>query len=215
MKRLILSLLFAIHSLFAWCQYSHNYIQNIQQIARVTFPDTPKMSTTKSGVIYTLKYNGLVYATSFGVANGLGDFVNPRPLDSFYNDGIKGITQDTSAKLIYKKVIVAEGVKGLEFECITNGINNNSYLFSREFFFNQRMVVQMIWFPHAVQRNDNRINTFFNTFKLSIKPSEIQQGTSAIIFSAIKYALIVIMVLAVIIALIVFLVRRSNSKITQ
>lgn len=216
MKRLILSLLLIIYSVTAWCQYPHSHIQDLQHVAQVTLPDTPTVRHTKRGLVYSTTYDGVIYTTSASVINtSFGDIIRGTPLDSIYMGAVKGITKSTGGTLIYKKDIVVQGVKGMEFE--TGAVENgtNFYLFYRIFYFNDKLLMQGMWFRETVQRNDNRINTFFDTFKLTINPADVKQGTGIIVFTAVKYALIIILALAVIIALIVFLARRSHSKTQQ
>ncbi|HEX3386253.1 MAG TPA: hypothetical protein VHS53_13730 [Mucilaginibacter sp.] len=213
MKRLILSLLLITYSIASWCQYPDKHIQDLQQVARVTLPDSPVVRHTKRGLVYTVSYDGLIYTASGAVIKqGLGDIIQSDPLDSIYVSAINGIVRTTNGKLLYKKDITEQGLKGMEFETSSVDSLAKYNLFYRIFYFNDKLVIQGIWCPQDVQRTDDRINTFFNTFKLTIKPGDIRQGTSVIIFSAVKYALIIVLALAVIVALIVFLARRSNSK---
>jgi len=216
MKGLLLSSLLIICSVTAWCQYPHNHIQDLQRVAQVTLPDTPTTRHTKRGVVYTVTYDSLIYtASGASIKQGLGDVIENSPLDSIYLGAIKGIVRSTNGSLIYQRNIVEQGLKGMEFETSSGNSGANYHLFYRIFYFNDELVMQGMWCPANVQRNDSRIKIFFDTFKLKIKPGDIKQGTGVIIFTAVKYALIVVLILAAIVALIVFLTRRSNSRATQ
>jgi len=210
MKRLLLSSILIICSVTAWCQYPHNHIQELQRVAQVTLPDTPIVRHTKRGLVYTVSYDSLIYtASGASIKQGLGDVIDNAPLDSVYKGAIKGIVRSTNGSLIYQRDITDQGLKGMEFETSSG----DYHLFYRMFYFNDELVMQGMWCPSNVQRNDGRIKTFFDTFKLKIKPGDIKQGTGVIIFAAVKYALIAVLVLAAIVALIVFLNRRSKANL--
>jgi hypothetical protein len=216
MKRLLLSSIFIICSVTAWCQYPHSHIQDLQHVAQVTLPDTPIVRHTKRGLVYTVSYDSLVYtASSASIKQGLGEVIDNSPLDSVYKGAIKGIVRSTGGSLVYQRDIIEQGLKGMEFETTSGNSGGNYHLFYRIFYFNDELVMQGMWCPSNVQRNDSRIKTFFDTFKLKIKPGDIKQGTGVIILAAVKYALISVLILAAIVALIVFLARRSNSRTTQ
>jgi hypothetical protein len=211
MKRLIFSTLLILSSVAAWCQYPHQYIQDLQHVAQVTLPDSPVVDSLKTNILYRVVNDKVIYVA--GCSRTVQSFRGT--INLVYTDAINDMIDVTNGTIVYKKDITEQGLKGIEIETRAAKSDTNYNLFFRVFYFNDVLITQGMVFPKEVQRTDNRINNFFSTFKLVIKPKDIRQNTSVSTLTVLKYVLIIVLVLAIIVALIVFLVRRSNSKTTQ
>jgi hypothetical protein len=211
MKTLTVSLLLITYSLTSWCQYPRQYIQNLQHVAQVTFPGPPTVDSLTTNLSYRLVNEKVMYIASCSrTKQNFGGTIN-----SVYDGAINDMTDVTHGTIVYKKDITEQGLQGIEVETHSTDSSKDFYLFFRIFYFNDVEITQGMMFPKEVQRSDSRINLYFSTFKLLIKPNYIRQNTSVSALAVLKYALMILLVLAAIIAFIVFLTRRSYSKQKQ
>jgi len=89
-------------------------------------------------------------------------------------------------------------------------------VFYRSFYYNRKLINEGIWFKQETQRNDERLNAFFSTFKFTGKARQSSLWTDkALIIKGVKYASIIILIITLIVGSIIFIVRRSSTKITK
>ena len=214
MKKSILALLTSLLTIAVYGQHKPSYIQDIGGTAILFFPSPPRVSTVDQGLSYEANYNGILYAaSSYNVKQGALDFLYTNFEDSFYRGVLIGFAKSIHGKILYKKDIVVGGVKGIEYE--GRGILDTTtyYVFYRSFYINKKLISQGIWFTQPVPRNDERLNSFFSTFKYTGKINHSSPWTDkTLIIKGIKYAFIIILIITLIIGSIIFVVKRPAKK---
>lgn len=93
-----------------------NFIQNLDSLCIVTFPDTPKVKSSGINTGYFIsnkKERYIAMVQTFDKAT-INDFKDQLP--SFYEGVIKGVleTSNTKGTLIYKKNIIMDGIQGID-----------------------------------------------------------------------------------------------------
>jgi len=193
----------------------HPFVQNLNDIATITFPDTPKANNIKGYTLYILKKNDLAYlAEASSIRQGLRDLLSPNGLDSTYNGFIQGFVSSSNGKLLYKKNTSSNGLNGIEFECLGSKNNRKFYSRNRLFFCNNILIDYSVLSADSVQSDDKRVSTFFNSFKLTIKKTQIRQDNFVELGYRAGKIIGVLLVLAVISSiggLIVFLIIKLTK----
>ena len=214
MRKIILALFTSIVTIAAYSQHKLNYVQNIANEAIVSFPDTPRITTHLTSVAYEVAYTDVIYsASSYGVEEGSVDFLYRNFASSLYRESIANFLKTIHGKLIYKKEITVDGVKGVEFECHSTQDTVGYYLYYRTFYYNKKLISEGMWFSQPVQRNDERLNSFFSTFKFTgrAKHNSVWSDKTLVI-KGVKYAFVIILIITLIIGSIIFIARRSSKK---
>ena len=214
MRKAILALFTSFLTISAYGQHTLRYLQNIANNAIIIFPDTPRITKGVTSIGYEVDYNDMIYAaSSYGVKEGSIDFFYRNFANSLYQQSIANFLKTIHGKLIYKKDVTVDGVKGVEFECHGNLDTTGYYLFYRFFYYDKKLITEGIWFKREAQRNDERLNAFFSTFKFTGKPRQSSPwADKALIIKGVKYASIIILIIILIVGSIIFIVRRSSTK---
>ena len=174
MKRLVPILLVALTPFFAFGQ--KGYQQDLNKIASITFPDTPKATVKNDETVYVLSDSGIVYlAIAAPVKKGLKDIFTKNVNDSLFNGVILGSLKTSNGKLIYKKPVEMNGLKGLEFGYEPEADSAKSYRYHQTFYVNGTLIFYGYWSKDSLQADDKGMRSFFNSFKLKIKPKDIIQ----------------------------------------
>jgi hypothetical protein len=214
MKKLLLALLTSFFSIAVHGQHRLNYVQDIANIAVITFPDTPHIYKTKGALTYQFTTNEVLYvAASAPVNTSALDLIYLNFLDSFYRGVLIGFAKNIHGKILYKKDIVVDGIKGIEYE--GRGVIDTTtyYMFYRSFYINKKLVSHGVWFRQPVPRDDERINSFFSTFKFTGKANEVSFfSNKSIVIKGFIYAFAIVSIIIIIIGSIAFIVKRSQQK---
>jgi len=157
----------------------HHFVQKLDSIATIIFPDTPKtkVADINSGFFYStpnVRYIALVQdfrAQKFSLTAD--------SLDSFYSGVTDGVSEasNTKGKLISKKNIVIDGFKGMEFEYESN-LNPNvpNYRFQRMVLLNGKLYNYSFWtFKDSVKNNTVKKDIFFRSFHIIGNKENIKQ----------------------------------------
>jgi hypothetical protein len=214
MKKLLLVLLTSFLSIAVHGQHKLNYVQNIGNTAVISFPDTPRVSTLDKGFSYDVNENGILYtASSYTVATGALNFLFKNAEDSFYQGVLIGFIKSIHGKILYKKDIVVDGIKGIEYEGRGTIDSTIYYMFYRSFYTNKKLVSHGVWFRRPVPRNDERINSFFSTFKFTGKADQtsLLSGKGPGI-KGFVYAFAIVSIIIIIIGSIAFIFKKSQQK---
>ncbi|MDP9077548.1 MAG: hypothetical protein M3O71_09020 [Bacteroidota bacterium] len=214
MKKIVLSFLTTFFLFNAYCQQGIK--QDLNHVATITFPDTPKFQQLKVGAIYTVFTNHKLYiAQAAPVQKNLKDLLTRHLDDSIYQGAITGSLKQAKGKLIYKKKITAHGLTGIEF-CYTSPIGMvNYYRYHQAFYFNSTLVLYGYWAPDSLKSDDKGLRDFFGTFKVTIKDSEIRQGNARDLGFKTGKIIGTLLFIAVIIAIgfgIVFIIKKITYK---
>jgi hypothetical protein len=214
MKKYILALFISVFTITAYGQRKLNYVQSIANEAIISFPDTPRITTRLTSVAYEVAYYDIIYsASSYGVQQGSVDFLYRNFSNSLYRQSIANFIKTIHGKLIYKKDITVDGVKGIEFECHGTLDTVGYYLFYRSFYYNKKLISEGMWFRQEAQRNDARLNAFFSTFKFTGKAKNSSPWSDkALVIKGVKYAFIIILIIALVVGSIIFIAKRLSTK---
>lgn len=160
--------------LLAVCSFAgysqHVYRQELNQVATINFPDTPKATPTKVGIVYTLADSGRVYlAEASVIRKRFIDFFSDHFNDQLFAGVIEGSLKNTAGKIIYKKSIKVNGLDGIEF-CYSAKIDSTIYYrYHQVFYLNNTLVFYGYWSSDSLRSDDKNLRSFFRTFKLTGK----------------------------------------------
>ena len=174
MKKVILFFLVLFYSTTAFCQ--QRYKQQLNHIATITFPDTPKMQRDSEDTFYSVAANGRVYVAQVGEAKkSLKELFTSHINDTIYAQIIEGSLTGTKGKLLYKKNIEVNGLDGVEF-CYTAKVDSQKYYrYHQVFYFNNTLISYGYWTPDSSRSDNKALRAFFGTFKLTINDDDVRQ----------------------------------------
>ncbi len=166
MKKTIVIILFNFFLLSAYSQ--HIYKLDLNHVASITFPDTPKTKPNSVGIISTLVFDGKLYiAQVTPFHKSFKDLFTTNLNDSVFSGVIKGSLNSSKGKLLYKKNITVNGLDGVEF-CYTAKIGDvNYYRYHQTFCFNKTLVLYALWSKDSLRSDSKDLKSFFRTFKLN------------------------------------------------
>ncbi|RWY50242.1 hypothetical protein [Mucilaginibacter gilvus] len=218
MKRIILILVFLLTSIAAFCQLK--YVQNLKNIARISFPDTPKLkSLSAETLVYYYRGESESYIVQVSrIKKSLKDLFTDSVNYKFYNAFIEGSLESTKAKLIYKKNVLVDSLEGVEYLYTLKQSGKKMYNYNRLVFFNDTLVNLSLWSLDSLKRNDSKINAYFNSFKVTIPDDSIVSENATELGHKTGYLIGVLMVICIPVGIglaIVFLLKKiiyRNSK---
>lgn len=190
------------------------YKQDLGRSAYITFPDTPKMTVEKDETVFALNDSGIVYlAITAPVKKNLKDLMTKGDNDSLFEGVIIGSLRSSKGRLLYKKPVEMNGLKGLEFAYAADVDSVKSYRYHQAFYLNSTLIFYGYWSKDSLQADDKGMRSFFNSFKLKIKPKDIvQDDGSKLAYNIGKVlGILFIVVVAVLIGLGVFFLIRKFS----
>jgi len=214
MKKIIIILVFFLNFPIAYCQ--HPFKQNLGNIATVTFPDTPKTKNIEYVKLFYCNYNDLFYiAQASALDSGLKDLLKDDNNDTLYNSFIESELKSTNGKLFYKRAKKINTLTGIEygFTIISNG--QTYYNYNNLFYINDQLVSYSIRSQDSLKKDDKKINTFFDTFKLTVPNNEVRQSGGQEIGYKLGHVVAVLLMIGIICAiggLIVYIIMRINNK---
>src|SRR6187402_2829770 len=172
MKARFIFLLLLLPCIATYAQ--HPYVQKFDNLAQITFPDTPTVKHVEasgSDVYYISRGVGYV-AQNSDMEKTFADLFTMSN-DSIYNGFIKGTLSGTKGKLLKKKKIKLGEITGVEFsyKAPLNGVI--TYRRQRLIYTNSKIIMFGIWSADSLSDNDKPTTDFFNTFKLNISNREV------------------------------------------
>ena len=207
MKTITIIILLFVLPIAAYCQ--QGFKQDLNHIASITFPDMPKTTVEKNETVFALNDSGIVYlAIAAPVQKGIKDYFTKNSNDSLFQGVIKGSLQSSKGILFYRKNVVMNGLKGLEFgyKAVLDSVK--SYRYHQAFYVNNTLIFYGYWSKDSLQADDKGMRSFFNSFKLKVKPVDITQSdVSDLSFKAGEVIGYLICIGAVVL-LVIFLVKK-------
>ncbi|MFI5138141.1 MAG: hypothetical protein ACHQIM_09950 [Sphingobacteriales bacterium] len=168
-KATLITVFILFNSLIAYCQ--RPYSQDLQSEARITFPDTPKVefSDGASYYIYRSNNNDLYFAQVTNLNKINPDSLNTNVPDDIYAQFIGSVINPLKGKVFYTEKIKAGNLGGVAFDykCKLNG--NTYFGYEEVFHLNNDLVSYSLLSPDSVSKEDEKIESFFNTFRLTPK----------------------------------------------
>jgi len=210
MKKFIVAFIILINPITSYCQ--HPFLQNLVGIATITFPDTPKVKSISGERFFVLNYHNASYsAVGSSLESGVGDLLSKNN-DSAYNYFISAMLKKVKGKILYKNNISIQGIKGVEFGASgKTTLDQPFYSYHRLLSLNDFLIDYSFSSLDSIKKNDAKITSFFDTFKLTIKPSEIRQDNIEELAYKTGKIVGVILILGLIAGIgfaIVFIIRR-------
>jgi len=212
MKKIIPFILASLLPFAAFCQ--KGYQQDLNRIASITFPDTPKTTVEKDETVFALNDSGIVYlAIAAPVQKGIKDIFTKNANDSLFEGVIIGSLKSSKGKLFFKKPVQMNGLQGLEFGYEAEVDSVKSYRYHQAFYLNGTLIFYGYWSKDSLKADDKGMRSFFNSFKLKVKPKDIIQDDGSKLAYNIGKGLGYVLI-AVVIALlglgVVFLIRKFS-----
>jgi len=175
MKKLFLIVFILFSTSFAYSQ--HLFVQTLDSVATITFPDTPKVQTEATYRIYMTNKAGIAYLAEVSpVQPSLRDMLSKDNLDTTYNGFLKGLLESSHGKLLYKKNITIHDLDGVEFGCESIVKDQKYYTYGRVVFFNNTLINYSVFSILPLNKTDKQLTSFFNTFKVTIAKDDVRQS---------------------------------------
>jgi hypothetical protein len=178
MKKFVPLIFFALFPLISFGQ--KNYRQDLGRIAVITFPDTPKTTDLKPGLFYSVKKDEIVFFASVSeIHNSFNDHLTKHLIDSLYAAVIVGSLKRPDAKLIYKKNILVDNLKGIEYGFRSQKNLMTYYHYHRVIYINHTLIAYGLTSFDSLKNNNKELYDFYATFKVILPHSQISQQTIA------------------------------------
>lgn len=178
MKRIVLTLSLLVFSVSAFCQLK--YTLDLKGLAQINFPDTPEVNNpTPEVVVFIARSDAPGYMAAVSPARvSVKEMLAGEGLESIYSGCIEGSLNVSKGKLLYRKNVLIDQLKAVEFAYKAVGTRNTFYAYNRVLFLNDTLLVYSLISYTPLKQGDENIRKFFSTFKLKLKPENIRQNTS-------------------------------------
>ncbi len=214
MRKILITLILIFFSFDSYCQ--HPYKQNLQDIATITFPDTPKTKIISAETFYYFHDKGSTYiCEAMPLSTSLSDILKGNSIDSLYTVFINSALAPTKSHTFYKNNIIANDLKGVEFGFKFQAKGRTCYSYQNVFYLNDVLINYSYLSLDSLNKNDKRITDFFKTFKLTIKKEEIRQSNAAELGHITAYIFMAFVIIGIIALFgfgIVFIIRKVTYK---
>lgn len=172
MRRIILFFLLAL-SVSAFAQQP--YKQAIHQTCEVTFPDKPVLKTVEDCDVYSKTIKSAFY---LALVKSSGEEFLKDSIDVFYKGVVDGNLKTPKGELVYKKDILIDGLKGLEFEFIaqrSSGLPN--VRFQQILYVDKQFFTFSFWtYQDSLKINEPKKSLFFNSIHVIADKNHLTQG---------------------------------------
>jgi len=219
MKKLTLIVLAIFYSITGFGQ--HTFVQNIKGMARITFPDTPKIVKAPPDTVYTLNNNGLYYtARIFKIKINTHYRFMKHIADTVYNNLEKVYVKGANGTIIYKNKTLVDGWNGFEFAYKKQTLpGSNQYIYYQSLYLNDSLFVCSVWSNDSLRKDDKNLKAFFTTFKVTLSDDDVRQDNTSdiarnlgmFIGKMIGYGLVVI-IIGLLGLGVVFIIRKIVYK---
>jgi|GEM_PF-3167019 len=159
-----------------------SYKQNLIDVAVINFSGKPEILDTLGKKLYNLSAENLQqsvvlsnYAPNDKFELGEGE------LSRFYDGFISGTLKSTGGKLLYRKDVIIDGMKAVEFEfTISPGKAQTDHGFQRIIYTDKGIFIlsYLLMAGERASREKER-EIFFNSFQFTIEKQSILQFTTA------------------------------------
>jgi hypothetical protein len=193
-----------------------SYLQNLDSVATITFPNTPSIENTETGKFYSLKIGDVIYIAQSDIAEkNFKDLFTRHLSDSIYDGVIEGTVTALKGKILYRKKISLKGLEGVEYGYKAKIKDSDYYCYQQAFFFNHNFILYGYWSPDSLKTNDKGLRTFFGTFKLTINDDEIRQGNASDLGYKAGEFMVILLIIGVVVLLgfgVVYIIKKITYK---
>lgn len=192
----------------------------LENLAEVTFPAAPATKTVENQEVSFLKDSTAYYLSISKDMSKLPGFsLQKDSLNEFYTGIIEGTIKTSGGKVIYKKDILIDGFKAVEFEYTITNPNLPALSFQRTIFLDGKVIsCTFMTSEENLKTNEPKRDAFFKSITVTADKSTIKQSSGADtaykVGYSIGYIIGVVFSIAVLIAIIVgvvFLIKRSSK----
>jgi hypothetical protein len=215
--KILFFLLFTINFGFVYSQSI--YRQDLNRLATIDFPDTPKAGITSGIQTYKSAIGSNSYVVLLNNLDNEDSIRTPKDLDNFYEGVVEGTLETSkSLKIDYKKSILIDGLKGLEFK-YSKFINSNDtvFIYQRVLYFNSiTFALMFTTFDDKQKKYQIERDKFFNSFTVIAEKKNIKQFTNTSFATKIGYiagkTFADLLIVGLITLLVIFIAKRSSKK---
>jgi hypothetical protein len=217
MKNAAFTLFLLIYSFSAFCQLK--YTQNLKNVARISFPDTPKLKPLEKN-IWLYHYSGereMYFVQISPLKKSLRDLFTDSVNYKLYNgfiEGTLGSTKSDKSKLFFKKQVLVDSLEGQEYFYTIKTAGKKFYSYNRIVFFNDTLINFSIWSLDSLKRTDKNIGAYFKSFKVTIPDNDIVSQNETELAHRSGYFIGMLTFIAIplfIIAVIVLLIKKFGG----
>ncbi|HZY39424.1 MAG TPA: hypothetical protein VFE53_22365 [Mucilaginibacter sp.] len=210
MKKIVPLILVVLLPFAAFSQQA--YKLDLNHIATISFPDTPRLELSSGQRVYTLTHGDSLYIACATPINRFLGLFGSALNNSFYTGVIKGTLKQSHGKLLYRRSIQMNNINGVEFAYKAVFDSVNYYCYHQAFNVKSTLVFYGYWSRDSLQNDDKKMRAFFGSFKLT---DSQPAGPRTSVAYKMGFALGIILIVGVIILVgigIVFLIRRLTKS---
>lgn len=151
----------------------------LENLAEVTFPAAPVTKTVENQEVSFLKDSTAYYLTISKDMSKLPGFsLQKDSLNEFYTGIIEGTIKTSGGKLIYKKDILIDGFKAIEFKYTIINPNLPALSFQRTVFLNGKIIsCTFMTSEENLKTNEPKRDAFFKSITVTADKSITKQYT--------------------------------------
>jgi hypothetical protein len=178
MRKIVIAFLLIFGSIPAYCQ--HPFIQDLKNLATITFPDTPQIKKTPGRDYYSFQTNGVMYMASVSrYYNSLGDKFTHDLTDTAYASLLREVSRLNESKLFYQTKIKINGLKGIEYAFVSTDDSSKYYRYHRALYLNNTLVIYGLNSFDSLKIDQTALHDFYAAFKVTAPNAERSQETIA------------------------------------
>ena len=210
MRKSLLTIIGTIAFLFGYSQ--HPYNQKLDDIAIITFPDTAEVNENASGKTFSCTYDGVLYqAQASKLGSSIKDLITDGKLSDVYAGFLSGLLKSTNGKLIYKKNIDINDLKGWEVEIIAPKFDDSVYCFARVFVLNDILVEYTVWSDNSTALQDKKPLEFLQSLYITTSKKNRRQSGGEELAAKLGHTTAYLLIAGLVIFTIVRITRNQRQ----
>ena len=178
LKRILIAVVFIMACLPAFAQ--HPFTQKLNDLATITFPDTPKLNKTAKNLYYSVEVNGVVYMASVGSwsSGPFDDFSHDLP-DTAYAALIREVKGFSDGRVFFEKKIKINDLKADEYGYSSLSDSMTYYRYHRALYLKNKMIIFGFNAYDSLKIDQRALKDFYATFKVTLPNAADGQRTIA------------------------------------
>jgi hypothetical protein len=203
MKKALVTLFISLSSFIAYCQ--HPCVQGLQSAARITFPDTPKVEYSHGDAYYIYTGRNLYFAEVIDLGKITRDSL--KASGDIYAEFTYRFIKRENGSVFYSENIEVHGLKGVAYNFKCNIKGGTYYGYQQIFHLKDQLIGYILLSPDSLKKNDKKITSFFDTFKLTPQKAADSEKQSRIMA-----AFLIVGSMLFWFALAIYLIKKFNKK---
>lgn len=215
MKKAVSILILLFFSIPAFCQVT--YTQNLKNIAQIKLPGQPVTKNLPLGItMYYYKTDSEIYFAQLAeYKKSLSELFTDDINKNIYTNYIIGNVHSGKGKLLYKKDILINGLKGVQYVYTSTLPKKKFVSYSRLVYLNETLLNLSVLTRDTISRDDEKIDEYFKSLKITLPANKIYSTNSEEIVARLGGTVGIAIIIALLILLglgIVYFIKRSANR---